>query len=127
MFVAGSFARQGGLVDCLKGIISLYDFAIEKKIDFFIYLDPKADFMKFLQIKKTKIHLTELNRNMVSNKIYFLMDNSYIRSYHNIFTAKRINHVYTNLDLSYYQYGDGAQIKWRFIFNKLFKTSAYFY
>ena len=123
VYISDTNTWSGGLVDRLKGIISLYDFANEKKLPFYIFSDKKNDFSTFFKISPRNVRLNELERNLSKNKVHFFIDNTNIRSYNFFFSSNKVHHVYTNLDLLKYKYGTKSDEKWHFLFHQLFSPS----
>jgi len=123
IYISDSNTWPGGLVDRLKGIISLYDFATEKKLPFYIFSDQKNDFSGFLQIKLKNVRLDALDRKIRGNKVHFFIDNTIVRSYNDFFFSNKVHHIYTNLDLLKYKYGSKSDGKWHFLFHQLFSPS----
>jgi len=124
VYISDTNTWAGGLVDRLKGIISLYDFAKEKKLPFYIFSDQKNDFSGFLQIKLKNVRLDALDRKIRGNKVHYFIDNTIVRSYSYFFSSNKIHHVYTNLDLLKYKYGSESDEKWRLLFHQLFNPSG---
>lgn len=123
VYIADKHTWPGGLVDRLKGLISLYDYSQQNNVSFYIFLDKKYNFNYFLKIKKKNIILNTLNRDLRKNKVNYFLDNTLIKNYNNCFAKNKINHVYTNLDLLQYQYGKSANQKWKEHFSNLFTPS----
>jgi len=125
VYIADSIVYPGGLVDRLKGIISLYDYVKENNIPFYVHLSEKYNFIPFLKFNNIDIYLNELDRDINTSKIFYFMDNVSIQNYNGYFSYNKINHVYTNIDLLKYKYANDSVRKWRLLFNELFIPTQY--
>ena len=83
------------------------------------------NFNRYLKFNDNHICLNELNRNIKSSKILYFMDNASIQNYNGYFSSDKINHVYTNLDLSKFKYAKFSASKWQLLFNELFIPSDF--
>ena len=122
VYISDRLIWNGGLVDRLKGVLALYDYALENKIPFYIFSDNEYDFIHYLKIKKN-ILLSKLDRNLITTRVFVFIDNSNIKSYNNIFSDQLVNHVYTNLEIIKYKKNIDTNDRWRYLFNKLFKPT----
>ena len=122
VYIADSNIWPGGLVDRLKGIISLYDYSRKHKLDFYIYLSNNRDFTNYLTLNNNNMYLNQLDRNMFKNKLCYHLDDTELRDLDNVIDRSRINHIYLNHDLLKYQYSNNDG-KWHELYRKLFTPS----
>ncbi|MES2863892.1 MAG: hypothetical protein V4666_07220 [Bacteroidota bacterium] len=119
---------HGGLLDRLKGVISFYEVAKKKNIDFKIHFNHPFHLSDFLEANEVNWQIEKINFNPLQDEILYLMNEFHINPLELIHSTNKKNYfVYCNIDYlkiinSEFSELDIADL-WRTNYKQLFKES----
>ncbi|NHM01134.1 hypothetical protein [Flavobacterium difficile] len=119
---------HGGLLDRLKGVISFYEVAKIKQIDFKIYFNHPFQLSDFLQPNAVNWKLETLQFNPFQDEVLYLMNNFSVNPLALIDAKKNKKYfIYCNIDYlknMHQDFSDATiQETWRTNYNQLFTES----
>lgn len=119
---------HGGLLDRLKGVISFYEVAKIKQVDFKIYFNHPFQLSDFLQPNAVNWKLETLQFNPFKDEVLYLMNNFSVNPLALIQPKKNKNYfIYCNIDYlknMHQDFSDATlQETWRTNYKQLFTAS----
>lgn len=120
---------HGGLLDRLKGVISFYEVAKKKNIDFKIHFNHPFHLSDFLEENEVNWKLEKLKFNPFKDEILYLMNNFSVNPLELIHPTKNKNYfVYCNVDYLKTLNAEFSEVEianlWRNNYQKLFKETS---
>ncbi len=119
---------HGGLLDRLKGVISFYEVAKKKNVDFKIHFNHPFYLSHFLESNEVNWQIEKLKFNPLQDEVLHLMNNFSVNPLELIHPTKKKNYfVYCNIDYlktinSEFSDAEIATL-WRNNYKQLFKES----
>ena len=119
---------HGGLLDRLKGVISFYEVAKIKNIDFKIHFNHPFHLSDFLEPNEVNWQIEKLQFNPLQDEVLYLMNNFHVNPLELIHLTKKKNYfVYCNIDYLKTIHSEFSEVEnndlWRKNYQKLFKES----
>ncbi len=123
---------HGGLLDRLKGVISFYEVAKKKNIDFKIHFNHPFHLSDFLEPNEVDWQIENLKFNPFQDEVLYLMNNFHVNPLDLIHPTKKKNYfVYCNIDYLKTINSQFSEIEntnlWRNNYQKLFKKYSLSY
>lgn len=119
---------HGGLLDRLKGVISFYEVAKKRNVDFKIHFNHPFHLSDFLEENEVNWQIENLKFNPFQDEVLYLMNNFEINPLELIHPTKKKNYfVYCNIDYLKTMNSQFSEIEltnlWRTNYKHLFKES----
>lgn len=121
---------HGGLLDRLKGVISFYEVAKKKNVDFKIHFNHPFHLSDFLETNEVNWQIENIKYNPLQDEVLYLMNNFEVNPLELIHPAKKKNYfVYCNIDYLKTINSPFSEVEindlWRNNYQKLFKESLF--
>jgi hypothetical protein len=119
---------HGGLLDRLKGVISFYEVAKKKNVDFKIYFNHPFQLSDFLEENEVQWNVKKNKFNPFQDEVLYLMNNFDVNPLELIHPTKKKNYfVYCNIDYLKTINSQFSEVEinelWRNNYQQLFKES----
>jgi hypothetical protein len=119
---------HGGLLDRLKGVISFYEVAKIKNVDFKIHFNHPFHLSDFLESNEVNWQIENLKFNPLQDEVLYLMNNFHVNPLELIHPTKKKSYfVYCNIDYLKTIHSQFSEVEnsnlWRNNYQQLFKES----
>ncbi|WP_329805020.1 O-fucosyltransferase family protein [Flavobacterium facile] len=121
---------HGGLLDRLKGVISFYEVAKIKNVDFKIHFNHPFHLSDFLEPNEVNWQIENFKFNPLQDEVLYLMNNFHVNPLELIHPTKKKNYfVYCNIDYLKTINSQFSEVEntnlWRNNYQQLFKESLF--
>lgn len=119
---------HGGLLDRLKGVISFYEVAKKRNVDFKIHFNHPFHLSDFLEPNEVNWQIENLKFNPFQDEVLYFMNNFEVNPLDLIHPTKKKNYyIYCNVDYLKTMHSSLSELEinelWRNNYNHLFKES----